>query len=86
MTIAQGKDLTAVKWVIGTGGPLTKLPGAMEILKNAFSMTAKLELFPKSFKVLIDHDYNLGVLGVLSQEHEAAALVLMKHSLNYKEV
>ena len=86
MTIAQGKDLTSVKWVIGTGGPLTKLPGALEILKNAFSMTAKLELFPKSFNVLIDHDYNLGVLGVLSQEHEAAALVLMKHSLNYKEV
>ncbi|MDP3487128.1 MAG: GlmL-related ornithine degradation protein [Bacillota bacterium] len=86
MTIAQGKDLTSVKWVIGTGGPLTKLPGAVEMLKNAFRMTAKLELFPKSFAVLIDHDYNLGVLGVLSQEHEAAALALMKHSINYKEV
>lgn len=86
MTIAQGKDLTSVKWVIGTGGPLTKLPGAMEMLKNAFRITAKLELFPKLFTVLIDHDYNLGVLGVLSQEHETAALALMKHSLNYKEV
>lgn len=86
MTIAQGKDLTSVKWVIGTGGPLTKLPGATDMLKNAFRMTAKLELFPKSFTVLIDHQYNLGVLGVLSQEHEAAALALMKHSLNYKEV
>lgn len=80
-TVAIGKDLTQVKWAIGTGGPLTKLPEANEIIKNALGMTAKLEMYPKDFQVLIDRDYNLGVLGVLSQEFKREALMLMQKSL-----
>jgi len=86
MTIAQGKDLTQVKWVIGTGGPLTKLASGQAILQASFRVTPKLELFPKNFEVLIDHNYNLGVLGVLSLEYEEAAVALMKQSLGQKEV
>lgn len=80
-TIAIGKDLTQVKWAIGTGGPLTKLPEAREIIKNALRVTARLEMYPKEFQVLIDRDYNLGVLGVLSQEFKEEALTLMQRSL-----
>ena len=32
ITVASGKDLTAVRTIIGTGGPLTRLPGGREAL------------------------------------------------------
>ncbi len=80
-TIAQGKDLTAVRWVIGTGGPLTKLAGAEAILKAGLRVTAQQEMYPKMVRVLIDRDYNLAVLGVLSREYKGEALRLMKQSL-----
>ncbi|MBT9154428.1 MAG: hypothetical protein DDT39_01104 [Firmicutes bacterium] len=38
-------------------------------------------MYPKNFQVLIDSDYNLGVLGVLSQEYKREALLLMQRSL-----
>ena len=80
-TIAVGKDLTAVRWVIGTGGPLTKLPFAAALLREALRVTARQEMYPRNFQVLIDRDYNLGVLGVLSQEYKREALLLMRKSL-----
>ncbi len=80
-TVAQGKDLTAVQWVVGTGGPLTKLRNAPEILSSALRVSAKQELYPKRYKVLIDNDYNMAVLGVLGREYPEAALRLMKRSL-----
>jgi len=32
VTVAEGKDLTEVWWVIGTGGPLTRFPGGLSTL------------------------------------------------------
>lgn len=80
-TIAVGKDLTEVGWVIGTGGPLTRLPAAPALLRDALRVTARQEMYPRNFQVLIDRDYNLGVLGVLSQEYKCEALLLMRKSL-----
>ena len=33
-TVAEGKDLTQVKYIIGTGGALTRLPSRVEIMKR----------------------------------------------------
>jgi len=83
-TMATGKDLSKVAVVIGTGGPLTKLPQAADILRGALRVTPKQEMFPKEYRVLIDRDYNLGVLGVLGQEYKDAALTLMQKSLGWE--
>lgn len=83
VVVAEGKDLTAVKSVVGTGGPLTKLRGAREILQSALRVTAKHEMYPRDYRVLIDRHYNMAVLGVLSQEYEAAATQLMLDSLEW---
>ncbi|HSL93398.1 MAG TPA: GlmL-related ornithine degradation protein [Bacillota bacterium] len=80
-TVAQGKDLTAVRWVVGTGGPLTTLNNAHEILSKALRISARQELYPKNYKVIIDCHYNMAVLGVLGREYPEAALCLMKQSL-----
>jgi uncharacterized protein (TIGR01319 family) len=80
-TVAQGKDLTAVKWVVGTGGPLTNLTNAPELLSGGLRISARQELYPKNYNVIIDRHYNMAVLGVLGREHPEAALRLMKQSL-----
>lgn len=82
-TVAEGKDLSAVKYIIGTGGALTRLPNREAILKKAAGYSKGLELFPTvNAKVLIDNDYILASLGVLSKKYPKDALLLMKKSLN----
>lgn len=85
-TIAEGKDLTNIKYVIGTGGALTRLPNRVNILKNVTSQVKGLKLYPHAeAKVLIDNNYIFASLGVLSKKYPQEALFLMKKSLNYSE-
>ena len=89
MQTAAGKDLTAVKTVIGTGGALTRLPRGREILRKALEELP--ERFPAALlpppeaEVLVDSDYTMAVLGVLSQEHRVPALRLLRRSLGLEE-
>lgn len=81
-TIAEGKDLSAVKYIIGTGGALTRLPNRESILNKVCGYAKGLELFPTvNAKVLIDNDYIFASLGVLSKKYPEDALILMKKSL-----
>ncbi|MCE1188590.1 MAG: glutamate mutase L [Ignavibacteria bacterium] len=81
-TIAEGKDLTGVKYIIGTGGALTRLPLREQILGAVLSHGAGEELYPKSSAItLFDNDYIMASLGVLSKKYPQAALALMKKSL-----
>ena len=80
--VAEGKDLTAVRYIIGTGGALTRLPNKVEILNKVRTYGKGLELYPnETAKILIDEDYILSSLGVLSKKYTEDALVLMKKSL-----
>lgn len=81
-TVAEGKDLSAIKYIIGTGGALTRLPNRENILKKAAGYSKGLELFPTvNAKVLIDNDYIFASLGVLSKKYPEDSLILMKKSL-----
>ncbi|WP_053957041.1 GlmL-related ornithine degradation protein [Inediibacterium massiliense] len=81
-TFAEGKDLTNIKWIIGTGGALTRLPHRVEILKQIAKSNKGDYLLPnKEAKILIDDDYIMASLGVLSKKYKEAALILMKKSL-----
>lgn len=81
-TVAEGKDLTAIQYIIGTGGALTRLPNNKQILEFVKTQAKEQELFPtKAAKVLIDEDYILSSLGVLSKSYRDDALKLMKNSL-----
>lgn len=85
--IAEGKDLTGVKYIVGTGGALTRLPHRVEILDFVTKYNKNKELlFPKEkTKILIDNDYIMASLGVLSKKYEEASLKLMLKSLNFEE-
>lgn len=79
---AAGKDLTAVKHFIGTGGALTRLPRRREIIHHALAQDRRLELLPgEDIAIHIDEDYILASLGVMSLEFKEAARYLAKQSL-----
>ena len=86
ITLAEGKDLTQVKFIVGTGGALTRLPHREEIMKAIpESNNNGLNLYPgKHVKILVDNHYILASLGVLSKKHKEAAIKLMEKSLDYK--
>ncbi len=81
-TLAEGKDLTNVKWIVGTGGALTRLPNRINILEQIALSNKGDKLFPTNeAKILIDNDYIMASLGVLSKKYKEAALALLKQSL-----
>jgi len=67
--IVKGKDLTAVKWVVGTGGALTRVPGGEAILRAICLGPGKYLLPPPDARVLIDRDYRFSALGTLAQAY-----------------
>lgn len=84
-TVAEGKDLTAVKTIIGTGGALTRLSHREQLLRALADCNATgMMLYPKPSKIrlLFDDDYIMASLGVMSKHYPEAALKLMKRSLN----
>ena len=85
-TVAEGKDLTPVKYIIGTGGALTRLPNRVEIMKKILTYDETgLLLFPNdAAEILVDNDYIMASLGVLSISHREAAIKLLEKSLNIK--
>lgn len=83
-SVAEGKDLTEIKYIIGTGGALTRLPQMEEILGKIFQFGRGGKLFPrKEAKVLIDKNYILASLGILSLKYPNSALKLMLESLDF---
>ena len=85
-TLAFGKDLTAVKWIVGTGGALTRLTAREEILNSISQFNRADKLLPTAeAKILIDNDYIMASLGVLSSLNKEAAVKLLLKSLKFNE-
>ena len=85
-TVAEGKDLTQVKYIVGTGGALTRLPHRVEIMESIAKNNANgMKLYPTEHaQVLVDNDYIMASLGVLSKRYREAAIRLLEKSLNFK--
>ena len=85
-TLAEGKDLTQVKYIVGTGGALTRLPHRVDIMKRIAEYDETgMRLFPTSHaEILVDNDYIMASLGVLSKKHREGAIKLLEKSLNFK--
>ncbi|MEG1255440.1 GlmL-related ornithine degradation protein [Clostridium sp.] len=79
---AYGKDLSMVKYIIGTGGALTRLGQGEEILESIKDVKGDITMRPtKESKVLLDSMYIMACAGVLSRENKEAATQLLKASL-----
>ncbi|MDR7857208.1 GlmL-related ornithine degradation protein [Tissierella sp.] len=81
-TVAEGKDLTQTKYIIGTGGALTRLPNRKMILKKIALSNKGNDLLPNTeAKILIDNHYIMASLGVMSKRYPELALKLLENSL-----
>ena len=89
-TIAEGKDLSMIRYLIGTGGALTRLPHRESILRRIAdcNTAGRMMLFPKPgvVKLLYDRDYIMASLGVLSKQYPKAAQALMLASIGYGNI
>lgn len=80
-----GKDLTKIEYVLGTGGVLVNSKDPAKILSKVTGNTKTyLELRPVNPKYLLDADYILASMGLLSEIDPLLALKIMKKHL--KEV
>ena len=84
-TFAEGKDLTQVKYLVATGGALTRLPGRKAIMERLRHLNdgGKL-LFPKAqnLALLEDRNYYMASLGVLSRHDKEAARRLLLRDMD----
>ena len=67
--IVKGKDLTGVKWVVATGGALTRIEGGAECLRTVCTGPGKYLLPTKEARILIDRNYLFSALGTLAQAY-----------------
>lgn len=82
--LVEGRDLSAVKHVIGTGGALTRLGKGMEILHNIKPDPRKAKLLPpRDAAVYLDRNNIMAAVGVLSQRYPQEAVKLLLESIGY---
>jgi len=67
--IVKGKDLSAVNWVVGTGGALTRVEGGEEILRSVCTGPGKYLLPKPSARILLDANYLFSALGTICHDY-----------------
>ena len=83
-TELEGRDLTGITYVIGTGGVLTCLEGGKTLIQRLFSSPHGKALLPETVpEILIDRSYIMAAAGVISREYPQAAVKLLQESLGY---
>ena len=85
-TAAEGKDLSLVKTIVGTGGALTRLPERERILRQLTDCNAGgTMLYPKpgTMRLAFDEQYIMASLGVLTKTSPTAAKELLMKSLRF---
>ena len=95
--IAKGKDLTAIKYIIGTGGVLVRNPGGKKILESiksdatATEILTKAKILPsqillpsKDANILIESLYLFSSIGCLCDKYPEQSIKLAKQSIDLK--
>lgn len=83
-TAAEGKDLSLVKTIVGTGGALTRLPERERILRQLADCNAGgTMLYPKpgTMRLAFDEQYIMAAMGVMAKTYPYAAKELLMKSL-----
>lgn len=82
IVLAEGKDLSKIQTVIGTGGALTRLPGGMSMIQTAWAKREIGALLPTDdVKIYLDQDYIMASIGVLCQDYPVGCEALLRQSL-----
>ncbi len=87
MAYADGKDLTKIRYLVATGGALTRLPGRRQVMERLRRINEGHKLlYPKAeaIALLEDRWYCMASLGVLSQTFPEAARLLLQQNLSLR--
>ena len=80
--LQQGKDLSEVPTMIGTGGVFVHNRFADRILAHRASQTREaMILRPREPQIVLDRDYILYAAGLLAEEHPRVAVRLLERTL-----
>jgi hypothetical protein len=84
--LVEGRDLTAVRYILGTGGALTRLGAGREILENIRRDPGGRKLLPpEDASVYIDDRYIMASAGLLAAVNPEAARRIMLESFSMDE-
>ncbi len=67
--VVRGKDLTAVAHVVATGGALTRVPGAADVLTRLCTGPGEHLLPRPGARIHLDRDYLFSALGTIAVRH-----------------
>jgi uncharacterized protein (TIGR01319 family) len=77
-----GKDLSEVRFVVGTGGPIINAENPGDILRAAVYGPEDMNLLkPLAPETLLDGKYILSAMGILAKLEPEAALAIMKNEI-----
>jgi len=80
--VQTGKDLSRVKYIIGTGGAIISADDPKKILQAAVYTPHDVNLLkPQNPQLLIDKEYCLAAMGLLARKHPKLAIKMMKERL-----
>jgi len=80
--VQTGKDLSQVKYVIGTGGAIINATDPQNILQAAVYNPQDTSLLkPQNPRLLLDKDYCLAAMGLVARKFPELALKMMKEKL-----
>lgn len=80
--IQQGKDLRRIRQIVITGGAMIHARDPFDIAAHAlYDQSQPMSLKPYSANILLDKNYILAAMGLLSQSYPAVAQKIMKKEL-----
>jgi len=79
--VQQGKDLTEIDILIGTGGALVFADDASSLLRAGLRLENPLHLTPRQPQLMLDQNYILYAIGLLAEEYPETAEALLKETL-----
>lgn len=80
--ITEGKDLTAVRAVLGTGGPVIHSDSPCEVLSKALrKATEKTVLLPENADFYLDKSYIMYAAGLCSKTDPDSVLYIVKNNI-----
>ena len=78
---SEGRDLTQIRWIVGTGVALTQLPNGLEIMRESIKGIAESLFLQEGIAMLLDKDCIMASLGVLTTTFRHGAWQLLRESL-----
>jgi uncharacterized protein (TIGR01319 family) len=86
VTRVDGRDLTRIRWIVGTGGALTRLPNGLEMMSKSLQQAGDALLPKQGVVLMLDTDYIMASLGVLSTTFHQGAWHLLRQSLGVENL